>query len=335
MKEVRWGLLSTARINRRVIPAIRASERGKLVAVASRSAERANTYADEWDIPLRFGTYADMLSSDEIDVVYISTPNKAHESSVIAALDAGKHVLCEKPLATTVDAVDRMFAAAERNGKILAEAFMYRHHVQAKGVKAVIDAGKIGEVLSFYGYFGYPVSPLVDGKPNVRLASDLDGGSLWDVGVYPISFAQYVMGGPPETVRGVQSGDLAGVDMHFSGLMTYSGGRSAHIISSFVSAFHTHVEIHGSLGRIRLTRPFTGVDQPDRAATITYNDDRIEEIEVADEYLYLGEVVDMNSAILDGKSPYLSPAESRGHIETAVALLRSAAENRAVSLTPL
>src|SRR5512133_3188347 len=119
---VRWGLLSTARINRRLIPAIRASKRGKLVGVASRALEKANAYAAEWEIPKTFGSYEEMLASDEIDAVYNSLPNHLHAEWTVRALEAGKHVLCEKPFAISVEEVDRMADASRKAGRVLQEA---------------------------------------------------------------------------------------------------------------------------------------------------------------------------------------------------------------------
>ena len=130
MNKVRWGLLSTANINRQVIPPIRVAERAELVAVASRSQASADAYAARWDIPRAFGSYQAMLDSGEIDAVYISLPNQLHAEWTIRALEAGVNVLCEKPFAITMDEVDAMIAAANRTGKVLAEAFMYRHHPQ-------------------------------------------------------------------------------------------------------------------------------------------------------------------------------------------------------------
>ena len=129
---VRWGLLSTARINRRLIPAIRMSPRGQLAAVASRSLESAQAYAAEWQIEQAFGSYDAMLASDSIDAVYISLPNHLHAEWTVAALEAGKHVLCEKPFALSLADVDAMTTAAKRTGSLLAEAFMYLYHPQTE-----------------------------------------------------------------------------------------------------------------------------------------------------------------------------------------------------------
>lgn len=332
--KVRWGLVSTANINRRTIPAIRMSERGELAAVGSRSIGKARGYAAEWGIPLAFGSYEEMFASGKVDAVYISVPNEMHAPLTIQALEAGLHVLCEKPFAVTVADVDAMFAAAKKNNRVLAEAFMYRHHPQTKKIGELIQSGKLGTIQSFSGSFSFPISTeQVDGQRNVRLEAGLSGGSLWDVGVYPISLAQYVMGGPPLEVWGQQSMQFD-IDMNFAGQMTYGNGRTAHFTSSFDTAFQTRAEIRGTLGRLELTRPFTGTAEPDRSLKFFPKQGDAEEIVVegVEQYLYLGEVNDMHTAILDGAPNYLAAEETRNHIKTALALYQSAAENQIVKL---
>ena len=186
MTTVRWGLVSTANINRRVIPAIRQSARGQLTAVASRDIDKSTAYAAEWQIPSAFGSYEAMLASDEVDAVYISLPNHLHAEWTIKALEAGKHVLCEKPFAVTLEDVDRMIAASRQTGLVLAEAFMYRHHPQTKIVGDWVREGRLGDIARVSAVFNFSgMQP-----DNVRLNPGWGGGSLWDVGVYPISLAQ-------------------------------------------------------------------------------------------------------------------------------------------------
>ena len=150
-----WGLLSTAAINRAVIPPLRMSARNRLVAVASRTDERAHAYAKEWDIARPFGSYESMLADSGIDAVYISLPNSLHMPWAVAAARAGKHVLCEKPLALNVHEVDAISKAARENGVVVAEAFMYRHHPQTLRVRELLDDGAIGSVRQVHGAFGF------------------------------------------------------------------------------------------------------------------------------------------------------------------------------------
>lgn len=329
MSNIRWGLLSTARINRRVIPAIRMSPRGELVAVASRSAESANAYAAEWDIPQTFASYEAMLQSDAIDAVYISLPNTLHAEWTIAALRYGKHVLCEKPFATTLSEVDLMTSHAEATGMVLAEAFMYRHHPQTKIVGEWVKNGRLGHITQVRAVFNYKMAP----GQNIRLASELGGGSLWDVGIYPVSFAQFIMGSAPEVVFGDQWLGESGVDEQFVGQMRYADGAIAQISSSFRTPYYTMAEVQGTNGRLVLTRPFTGLDAADRQLRyFAPGEDTPEIIPVPDEYLYLGEVEDMHDAILHGQPSYLTLAETRDHVKTVLALYESAGLGTSVCL---
>lgn len=325
---VRWGLLSTARINRALIPAIRASRRGELVAVASRSQEKADAYAQEWAIPRAFGSYEAMLASGEVDAVYVSLPNHLHAEWSIRALEHGLHVLCEKPFALSLAEVDAMIAASEGNGVVLAEAFMYRHHPQTRIIGEWLQSGRLGDISVLRGAFNFRL----EDRDNVRLVPEWGGGSLWDVGIYPLSFAQYVMGGAPVRVAGEQWLGESGVDESFVGQMVYEGGRLAQITSSFRTPFHMEVEIFGTNGRLLVTRPFNNMTPDERRVTFYPAEGEPQEIPVPEKELYSGEVEDMHAAILDGAQPYLTLAETRNHVRTALALYESARERRIVTL---
>ena len=174
---LRWGLLGTAHINRAVIPPLRASKRNQLVVVASRTLERGRAYAKEWNIP-RVTSYDALLADPEIDVIYNSLPNSLHAEWTIKAAQAGKHVLCEKPLAVMVEQVDAMAVAARKHGVVVAEAFMYRHQPVILKVQELVRDGAIGELRLVRGSFTYLQSRPAD----VRLDPNLGGGSIWDVG---------------------------------------------------------------------------------------------------------------------------------------------------------
>lgn len=327
-KTVRWGLLSTANINRRLIPAIRQSTRGELVGVASRTAVRVNEYAAEWEIPRPFDSYEALLADDGIDAVYISLPNHLHAAWTVKALQAGKHVLCEKPFALSVADVDEMTAVAHETGRVLSEAFMYRHHPQTKIALDWVQSGRLGEIVRVEAAFSFTTR----NPANIRLDPTKGGGSLWDVGVYPVSLAQAVMGEAPELVWGDSWVGPSGVDESFAGQMRYSHGRVAQFSSALRTPWHTYAEISGTAGRLTLTRPFVALDQPARALTFYPAEGEPQEIPVPDEYLYLGEVEDMHAAILDGQEPYLSLAETRNHVRTVLALYESARTGQPVPL---
>lgn len=333
-KKIRWGLLSTANINRRVIPAIQQSEHGELMAVASRTSESASAYAKEWDIPHAFGTYQEMLISGAVDAVYIGLPNHLHAEWSIHAMQAGLHVLCEKPFALRLDDVDAMIAVQKKTGRVLAEAFMYRHHPQTKISGNLVQSGRLGEVTLLRGIFNFSMNPKGRNKisPNVRLVPNWGGGCLWDVGVYPLSFAQFIFGGLPEWVFGAQWIGEFGVDETFCGQIGYSGGGLAQISAAFRSPYHTHIEIIGTEGRLEITRPFTGLDEDERRLTFFDAAGKAEEIPVPEEYLYQGEIEDMHAAIIDGTPNYLTLTETRNHVKTVLALYKSAKNGKSVQL---
>ena len=327
MKKIRWGLVSTANINRRVIPAIRATKRGELAAVASRSVESANAYAAKWEIPHSFGSYQDMLESGMVDAVYISLPNHLHAEWSIKAMQQGVHVLCEKPFAISLEEVDQMIAASQAYDRVLAEAFMYRHHPQTKIVGEWAHQGRLGDLLYVRGVFNFPMSS----RDNVRLNPDWGGGALWDVGVYPLSFAQYIFQSTPEWVTGSQVIGDTGVDESFGGLMGYSGGKFAQIGCSFQSPFYTMAEVIGTEGRLLLNRPFTG--QEDGLALLFFpREGEPRQISVPEKELYISQVEDMHAAILDQAQNYLTLTETRNHVKTTLALYQAAREGKIIKL---
>ncbi len=327
MNKVRWGLVSTANINEMLIPAIRASERGELTAVASRSQESASAYAAKWDIPHAFASYEAMLASDTIDAVYISLPNHMHVDLSIRAMELGKHVLCEKPFALTVEDVDRAAAVSKETGMALAEAFMYRHHPQTKIAGDFLRSGNLGEIGVVRGVFSFKL----DDKSNVRLAPEMGGGSVWDIGCYPISIAQYFMGGPPQWVFADQVFGETGAEETMVGQMHYGDDRMAQFTSSFRSPFNTNVEVMGTKGQLILSEPFR-IDMGDPRLLFCPKGEDPVEIEVPSKALYLGEVEDMHAAILDGADTYLTLDETRNHIRTILALIKSAELHQPVRL---
>jgi D-xylose 1-dehydrogenase (NADP+, D-xylono-1,5-lactone-forming) len=337
MNTIRWGLMSTARINRRLIPAIRESKRGKLAAVASRDLEKARGYAREQNIPLAFGSYQDMLDSGEVDAVYISLPNHLHAEWTIKALQAGVHVLCEKPFAVSVEEVDQVIQVQQETGAAVAEAFMYRHHPQTSLVHEFLDNGELGQITALRGIFTFLMGERGRSPDslNVRMVPEFGGGCLWDVGIYPLSYAQFLMGGPPEWVQGSQTLGPSGVDEVFIGQMGYpieDGGEVlAQIAGSFNAPYHTQMEIIGREGRLELSRPFNNIGQGSRVTFID-SGDHARNLRVPRKSLYLGEVEDLQQVILDGSPPLISLQETRDHILTARALYHSARTGQVIKL---
>jgi xylose dehydrogenase (NAD/NADP) len=324
-KVLNWGLLSTAHINRSLIPPIKKSERNELVAVASRDANKASAYARKWDIPRSFGSYEAMLADPDIDVIYISLPNSLHAEWTIRAAQSEKHVLCEKPLAMSVTEVDAVREAADRQGVVVAEAFMYRHHPQSQQVKLLVDEGQIGNLQLIRGCFTFQIG----NKDDIRLVSKLGGGSIWDVGCYPISYARFLVGGDPELVYGWQICNDDGVDLQFVGQMRFPNGVMAQFDSSFQTPFRTQMEIVGDQGSLEIANPF----KPGWSNVIHLTrDGETKDITVPGEELYSGEVEDMADAILFGRNPRISLQDSRGNVATIQSLLESASLGKPVHI---
>ncbi|HEV3341883.1 MAG TPA: Gfo/Idh/MocA family oxidoreductase [Pirellulales bacterium] len=340
---VRWGLLSTARINERIIPAIRASPRSKLLAVASsEGAEKAQRYASTWNIPWSYGSYPALLADPEVDAVYISLPNALHREWTIAAARAGKHVLCEKPLATSVAEVDEMVDAARRQGVVLQEAVMMRYHPQTLQLRELVAAGAIGEVRLMRGVFSFTL----DRPGDIRLDATLGGGSIWDLGSYPVSLMRAIMATEPIEVHGWQSDGRQGADLGFAGHLRFPNNTMAQFFSSFQAAPHAHCDLLGSSGRIESDLPYlnkigvsshihiwrTGGGQ----ASGTFSDaasDVVEEVKTYDNVnAYQNEIEAMNDSILAGAEPVVPLTDSRGNVATLEALCASARQGAAVSL---
>ncbi|MES0360944.1 MAG: Gfo/Idh/MocA family oxidoreductase, partial [Anaerolineales bacterium] len=320
-----WGLISTARINRALIKPLRASERNELVAVASRSLEKAQNYAAEWEIPQIYGSYQAMLDDPEIDVVYNSLPNHLHTEWTVKALRAGKHVLCEKPLAISLEEVDAMSAAVEETGNVLAEAFMYRHHPQTLKVRELVESGVLGDVQVIKGAFTFTLTNPGD----VRLYPEMGGGSVWDVGCYPVSFSRFILGSEPLEAFGWQITGETGIDEVFTGQLRFRDNVVAQFDCGFRSPFRARMVVIGSEATLVIPNPFRpGIDDEIRIV----KEDEVQRIKTPGQELYIGEVEDMADAILKGTPPRISLEDSRNNVATILALLRSAQENSPVEI---
>lgn len=247
---MKWGILSAGRIARRFAGALTASATEQVVAIAARDGERATAFAADFGIPRAYSNYTALLADPEVEAVYLALPNSLHAEWSIAALQAGKHVLCEKPMATTLADGLAMVAAAQANRRLLMEGFMYRFHPQTITVQRLLADGVIGEVQQVRGSFGF----LLDDTTNIRLNADLGGGALYDIGCYPLSYARMVFGSQPRTASAFVNG--APIDFSLSGLLRFDGDRHATITCSFRSAWNQRVEIIGDAGWIHLERPF-------------------------------------------------------------------------------
>jgi xylose dehydrogenase (NAD/NADP) len=319
---VKWGIVSTADINRKVIPGAKESPRVDLVAVASRTQERADAYAREWGIDRAYGSYEALLADPDVEALYISLPNTMHVEWSIRALEAGKHVLCEKPLSRHPDDVATAFDAAERTGRLLTEAFMYRHNPQTKKLKELVDGGAIGELRLVRSAFGYG---LYD-EENIRLRTDVEGGALMDVGCYTVSGSR-LLAGEPEHVYGEAWYGPSGTDWVFAGTMRFPGNVIATFDCGTALPNRDELEAIGSDGSLFLDDPWhctTPVIELRRS-------DGVERIELEHEDSYRLELENLSDAIRGEADLLLGREDALGQARALDALHRSATSGKPVS----
>jgi predicted dehydrogenase len=322
---VNWGILSTAGISARsVLGAARESDRGRVVAIASRDWARAEAYARAHDIPRAFGGYDELLADPAVDAVYIPLPNSLHTEWAIRAIEAGKHVLCEKPFSPRAADVEAAFAAAEANGVLLMEAFMYRHHPQSAAAAELVSSGAIGEPRFIRTILAFPGVRFFDAD-NIRFDAALDGGALMDVGSYCVSGARLV-GGEPVRVQATQVIGPSGADLAFAGTLEFEGGLLAQFQCGFTSDIRSELEVIGSEGRLAVGQPYrieeAGID------LWTKDGQRRIECQPADSYRLQ---FDNFSAAIGGEAaPLLGRADALGQARTLEALVASAASGEPV-----
>lgn len=325
---LRWGLLSTARINQALFEPLRISKRNRLAAVASRSQEKADAYARQHRIPKAYGSYEALLADPEIDVVYNPLPNHLHAEWTIRAVEAGKHVLCEKPLALSLDEVDAITAAARRHKRVVAEAFMYRTHPQTLEVQRLVQSGELGAVRLVRGSFTFTL----DNPGDYRLDPAMGGGALWDVGCYPLSYSRAVLGAEPLEVFGWQVQGETGIDRAFVAQMRFPGGVHAQFDCSFDLPYHVFMEIVGSEATLIVRTPFCPGLNEKLYLVSEQRKKKTQVILVKGLPPYLSEVEDMADAVLEGKPPLVSLADSRANTAAILALFESARTGKAVRL---
>jgi predicted dehydrogenase len=303
MSKVRWGILSTANIGmKKVTPAMQRGELCEVTAIASRSQESARAAADELGIPKAYGSYEELLADPEVDAIYNPLPNHLHVPWSVKAIEAGKHVLCEKPIGLSADEAQQLIAAASQHPQLkVMEAFMYRHHPQWQRARELVRSGAIGQLLtiqSFFSYFNRDPS-------NVRNQADIGGGGLMDIGCYNISLSRFIFEAEPRRVCGLVDYDPEfGTDRIASGILDFAGGSATFTCSTQMSSYQ-RVNIFGSEGRVEIEIPFNAPsDRPTRMWHQRGGD--VEEITfpVCDQYTIQGDL--MARAILD-ETPVPSP----------------------------
>jgi predicted dehydrogenase len=321
---LRLGLLSTARINKAILAGAAVSDRVEVVAVASRDSRRAETYAHEQGIPRAYGSYDRLLDDNGVDAVYISVPNALHYEWTMKGLEAGKHVLCEKPFTRSAEQAEEAFALAKKRGRALMEGFMYRHHPQAAEVKALVDRGVVGKVQLVRGSFSFLLEDLSD----VRASPELDGGALMDIGCYCVSISRLLLG-EPNRVSGEQVLGPTGVDMAFHGTLRFPGDVVAQFDCSFMQPRYERLDIVGDQGWLLVDSPWR---KQGEGELLLRHIDNLRRFDVPAADAYSLQLENFAAAAAHEAPPLLDRAESVGQARTIEALYRAAHEGRTVEL---
>jgi predicted dehydrogenase len=324
----RWGFLGTGNIARQFGHGVRTSERGRIVAVGSRSEATARAFAREHDVARAYGSYDAVLADAEVDAVYVSLPNSMHQEWTIRSLNAGKHVLCEKPFAVNHAQSEEMFDVAGRKGLVLIEAFMYRAHPLTHALIETVKSGAIGEVRLIRTSFCYRTTKVAN---NIRFDADLCGGALMDIGCYCINFSRLFGGGEPDVIHAAGKLHPSGVDELAVGHMQFPNG----ILASFTCGMSVQADntayICGTDGYVETPVPWKpplngatfavarGIpprqDQPDaKAPGLAPAPPRDVRTIDAGKELYALEADDFAATVLDGKPPMLTRQDTVGNM---------------------
>ena len=321
---VRWGILSTANIGvRKVIPATQKAERCEVVAIASRDGERAARTAAELGIPRAHEGYDSLLSDPEVDVVYIPLPNSEHAAWTIAAARAGKHVLCEKPLAMTAAEAEEMVRACSNEGVLLMEAFMYRLHPSWEAVRDLVASGRIGRVRAIQSWFSF----YNDDPGNIRNVPELGGGALYDIGCYCINLSRMLFGGEPTGIEASVTRDATDTDVLTSAILAFDDDVAVFTCSTRAEP-DQRVHIYGTEGRISIGIPFN--IPPDRPAEITVTAGGDPPVSPASETLtftaadeYTIQAERFANAVLDGRPLPIPPEDAIGNLRVIDSIFRA------------
>ncbi|XP_002732953.1 putative oxidoreductase ORF334 [Saccoglossus kowalevskii] len=322
---LRWGVLSTANINNRFIPQLLKSPRSQVTAIASRSIEKAESAAKMWNIPKVYGSYDDLLTDSEINAVYIPLPNSLHAEWAVRAAEQGKHCIVEKPITTKISDVDKLQKVAKEHNVLIVEGFVHIHHPQFKAIKEKITSGCIGALQYMTGSFCFKV----DQEDNIMYSREHDGGSLWNLGCYPISLMIALLGESPQTVTAMKCETKSGVDGTCHCILQFSNSRHGCISASCIASSGTNFEIIGSKGKISLNK--IRAFHPDCGDNANYFDVSVsgepeERVTVPNVDAFLSEITAFEASVLDGISPVVSLELSKLIVTTIIALHKSACQ---------
>jgi len=329
MKKIRWGVLSTARIGtEKVIPAMQLGEYCTITAIASRQLKKSQTAAGQLGIEKAYGSYEELLADPDIDAVYIPLPNHLHVPWAIKALNAGKHVLCEKPIGLSTAEAQKLLSVARKFPRLkIMEAFMYRHHPQWQWAKQWVVQGKIGEAQTIQSFFSY-----YNADPdNIRNKADVGGGGLMDIGCYCISLSRFILGTEPRRVCGIMEDDpMMKVDRLTSGILEFSRSTSTFTCATQLVPYQ-RVNIFGTKGRIEIEIPFNAPsDQP---CKVWYRDsNKVEEIvlDACNQYTIQGDL--FSRAVLEDREVPVPLEDAVENMQVIKALISSARSRKWVNL---
>jgi predicted dehydrogenase len=331
MKKIRWGILGCANIAQRaVIPGIQQSETGLVAAIASRRLEKAQEVAKQLNIPAAYGSYEELLADPGIEAVYIPLPNHLHKEWTIRAAEAGKHILCEKPIALNAREAEEMAEACNQAGVVFAEAFMYRYHPRYTLLRDILKSGEIGEIRGLRATFTFNNA---NDKGNVRYKKEWGGGSLYDVGVYPISAARMLLEQEPQaaTVHAFFSKDHDDVDMMASGLLEFDKGVALTFDCGMWATFRNEMEIVGTEGRIEVPSAFI-THQSEQDNFYVYTKDGCREVEVPRLNQYALQADAVGRSIGDGPPLPYPPSDAILNMKVIDACLTSATARRRIEI---
>ena len=304
MKKIRWGILSTANIGiAKVIPAMQQCELGEVTAIASRNLDRAQEAAQQLGITKAYGSYEALLADPEIDAIYNPLPNHLHIPWTKESVEAGKHVLCEKPIGLNSEEAEGLFEFSKDHNVKIMEAFMYRFHPQWQKAKELVDDGSIGDLKTIHSFFSY----MNTDPGNIRNMADIGGGGLMDIGCYNISLSRFIFNEEPEKVIGTLEYDPEfKTDRIATGILTFAKGTASFTCSTQLVPYQ-RVNIYGSTGRIEIEIPFNAPS--DKPCKLWLQQDKnIEEIifDVVDQYTLQADA--FAKAILE-ETPVPTPLE--------------------------
>jgi xylose dehydrogenase (NAD/NADP) len=330
-QKIRWGILGCANIAiKAVIPAIQKSKSGESVAIASRDIKKAQEVANELGIEQAYGSYEALLDDETIDAIYIPLPNHLHKEWTMKAAEAGKHVLCEKPLALNQLEAQEMVEKCLQAGVRLGEAFMYRHHPRYERIKEIIQSGEIGTVRSLHGAFTF--NNAAD-KGNIRYKADMGGGSIYDVGCYPINAARYLLGKEPvaATVQAFFSPEHDQVDMMASGLLEFPESVGVTFTCGMWADFQNTLQILGTDGKIELPSAFLYSSAENANFTVTVKGEtRVENVPDVNQYTL--QIDEFGESILTDTPLRFQPEDAVANMKVIDACLTSAREKERITL---